>query len=146
MEKFKRPLQSSEPSYPFPREAVNDPSHLAHLEESFFCSKPSLWPGSPAFGGIARKKHRREKNSTRSSPPCFRKMRRAHRAPNVIFMIITVKLECNKWNLNKKIFHSVHKFTKKIASRYIFSLKSLLPSPEIQSPNISSPTMKGGRI
>ena len=57
MEKFKRTLQSSELSYPFPREAVNDPSHL-HSHDSLFCSETSLWPGSPAFGGIARKKHR----------------------------------------------------------------------------------------
>jgi hypothetical protein len=37
------------------------------LFKSFFCTKPSLWPGSPAFGGIAQKKHRREKNSIRRS-------------------------------------------------------------------------------
>ena len=37
------------------------------LFKSFFCSKPSLWPGSPAFGGIARKKHRWGKNSIRRS-------------------------------------------------------------------------------
>jgi hypothetical protein len=61
-------------------------------------------------------------------------------------MIIMVKLECNNWNLKKKIFHPIHKLTKKMAPRYIFPLESLLPSPEIQSPNISSPTMKGGRI
>jgi hypothetical protein len=41
-------------------------AHL-HFEESFFCFQPSLWPGSPAFGGIARKKHRRAKNSIRRS-------------------------------------------------------------------------------
>jgi len=39
------------------------PAHL-HFEESFFYSKPSLWPGSK---GVARKKHRRGKNSARRS-------------------------------------------------------------------------------
>jgi hypothetical protein len=38
-------------------------AHL-HFEESFFCFQPSLWPGSK---GVARKKHRRAKNSNRRS-------------------------------------------------------------------------------
>ena len=40
---------------------------LAHLRfcDSFSCQKASLWPGSK---GVARKKHRRERKSTRRSP------------------------------------------------------------------------------
>jgi hypothetical protein len=39
-----------------------------------------LWSGSK---GVTCKKHRREKNSLRRSPPCFRRVRRAYRAlPN----------------------------------------------------------------
>jgi hypothetical protein len=38
---------------------------LAHFCGCLSCGKASLWPGSR---GVARKKHRREKNSTRRSP------------------------------------------------------------------------------
>jgi hypothetical protein len=56
----------------FPQEQGNLLYHLLwlaylHSCDSFSCQKASLWPGSPAFGGIARKKHRREKKSNRRS-------------------------------------------------------------------------------
>jgi hypothetical protein len=38
-----------------------------HFLDSLSWAKASLWPGSPAWGGIARKKHRREKNFAQSS-------------------------------------------------------------------------------
>jgi hypothetical protein len=46
---------------------VKDEKGLAHLHfcDSFFFSKASLWPGRK---GVARKKHRREKNSIGRSP------------------------------------------------------------------------------
>jgi hypothetical protein len=36
-----------------------------HFWDSLSCGKASLWPGNK---GVARKKHRREKNSPRRSP------------------------------------------------------------------------------
>jgi hypothetical protein len=48
------------------REGDQHPFGAAHLQlnDSFFCSKASLWPGSK---GVARKKQRWEKNSARRS-------------------------------------------------------------------------------
>ena len=62
--------------------AIKGKELLAHLHfgDCLFCEKASLWPGSK---GVARKKHRREKNSLGKSPPCFRRMGRAHRAPSL---------------------------------------------------------------